>query len=239
MNIKFTIQRVLLTLIIITLLVIALVISYYYQHYNLVESSIEQHEFIIIPERSKQFMPAISKMMVSQDMQCEKMLYTDHDEMQLKLYWKLVTSYVSFHREGVRKLHSGSSSDVRTLTWYCSNSYLCDGLGYRFIGMTVSLMFAMFSNRVLLLRWDKTSAENTYLLPNMIDWRYLNYSLNGSFKDLGSFHERKSTGTRMKEYVDTMIKSLVGNTKHIQLLYNQIRFLDEIVSKLNSDFKGT
>jgi len=99
-----------------------------------------------------------------------------------------------------------------------------------------SLLFAMFSNRVLLLRWDKTSVENIYLLPNMINWKYPNHSLYGSFIDLGSFHE--ITGT-MRKYENKMIESLVGNTTHIQLLYNSKRALDKIISKLNSKFKGT
>jgi len=36
-----------------------------------------------------------------------------------------------------------------------------------------------------------------------------------------------------------MIESLVGNATHIQLLYNSKHALNKIISKLNSEFKGT
>ena len=231
MNKQF-IQKAILTLIIITLLVTTVVFCYCYQHYDLLKNRLVQRTLVVIPE--KQFVPEISTMMALQGIQCEKVPHKEYVQMQLKLYYEFVNNYKSFHREGVKKLHSGKSSDVRTLTWHCSNSYLCGGLGYRFLGMTTSLLFAMFSNRVLLLRWDKTSVENTYLLPNMIDWRYLNYSLNGSFKDLGSFHE--ITGTR-KQYENKMIRSLAGNTKHIQYLYNLLSHPEEIISKFNPQVK--
>jgi len=70
----------------------------------------------------------------------------------------------------------------------------------------------------------------------MINWKYHNHSLYGSFLDLGSFHE--ITGS-MRKYENKMIESLVSNTIHIQMLYNSKCALDKIISKLNSKFKGT
>ena len=136
----------------------------------------------------------MNAMITSQGIHCEKVLYTAPDKMQLKQYWKLVNDYTVFHRYSVKKLNNGKSSDVRTLTWHCGSTHLCGGLGYRVMGMTVSLLLAMFSDRVLLLKWDRTSAEDAYLLPNMIDWKYPNHSLNGSFKDLGHWITHKNGG---------------------------------------------
>ena len=170
----------------------------------------------------------MNRMVTSQGLQCRKILYKDTDMSIIKMYWELIDKYSLFHREGVRKLHNGQSSDVRTLTWYCSDAYLCGGLGYRLLGMTTHLLFAMATNRVLLLKWNKTSVENTYLLPSTIDWRYPKDTLNGSLQDLGSFN-----AVPLKIFQKKMVKSLTGNTMHIQMLFNQIHSVDKILPQLN------
>ena len=173
MIVKSTINKLLL--VIITAL---LVIANYYNDNWTSSSAANDIEYFIEPD---DFMSEMNKMMMSQSIWCEKMLYTKANQTQLIQYWKLVSNYKIFHRNGVRKLYSGKSSEVRTLTWHCDSTYECAGLGYRILGIAANLLFAIATNRVLLLKWDKTSAENTYLLPNMIDWRYPKHPLNGSF----------------------------------------------------------
>ena len=215
--------RLLLFLIITASLVITLTI--YYNDYWSFTSSASEIEYIIKSNHS--IISEMNEVMMSQGIQCEKNSYTKAHQKQLMQYLKLVSNYKIFHRNGVRKLHSGKSSEVRTLTWHCDSTYKCGGLGYRILGIVTNLLFAIATNRVLLLKWDKTSAENTYLLPNMIDWRYPNHSLNGSFQDLGSFRERV-------EFEQRMIDSITADTLHVKLLYNRINHIDTIISKLHS-----
>ena len=61
----------------------------------------------------------------------------------------------------------------------------------------------------------------------MIDWRYPNHSLNGSFQDLGSFRERV-------QFEQRMIDSITADTLHVKLLYNRINYIDKVISKLQS-----
>ena len=218
---------VLLIVIVVSLLVITLLVysnNYYYGDVD-INTVVAKEIKSINPNR---YVSKMNRMLTSQGMQCRKMSYTDTDKSLIKWYLELIDKYSVFHRDGVRKLQSGKSSDVKTLTWHCSNAYLCGGLGYRLLGITTNLLFAMATNRVLLLKWDKTSAEHTYLLPSTIDWRYPKDALNGSSQDLGSFH----VGS-IQTFTKEMIKSLTGNTMHIQMLYNHIHKADEILPKLN------
>ena len=224
MIVKSTIKKLFL-IIITALLVIALIIPY--NNYWSSSPAASEIEYFIEPN---DLVSEMNKMMMSQSIWCEKISYTKANQKQLMQYWKLVSNYKIFHRNGVRKLHSGKSSEVRTLTWHCDSTYECAGLGYRILGIAANLLFAIATNRVLLLKWDKTSAENTYLLPNMIDWRYPNHSLNGSFQDLGTFH----AASAMEIFEQEMIDSIAGNTLHVQFLYNRVHSVDNIISKLYS-----
>ena len=202
-----------------------LVITFY--HWSLYSNK-NEIEFMYSDNASE-----IYKIIALQDIHCEKVSYTEPDKMQLKWFWELVNDYKVFHKDNMKKLYNGKSTDVRTLTWHCGSTYPCGGLGYRVMGITVSLLFAMLTNRVMLLKWDRTSAEDTYLLPNMIDWRYPNFSLNGSFKDLGCWTVH-TKGITNSKYREQMIQSLTGNTMHIQMLYNSVRYLDEFIPMLSS-----
>ena len=171
----------------------------------------------------------MDKMMNLQGIQCEKVSYTKSDIIKLKQYWKLVKDYELFHKDGINKLNNGNSGDVKTLTWYCSDSYICGGLGHRLYGITAFLLLAIASDRVLLLKWDDTSVENTYLYPNKINWKYPNHALNGSFSDMGRF---RSSSEKKKPKM--MVKPLAGNITHISLLYNhpnRINFLAATINK--------
>ena len=201
-------------------LVVALQLYYNdYQHINVVKS---RNEFNINSDNP------ISEIMNLQGLQCEELSYTERDLIELKKYWKLINDYQVFHSDGIRKLNSGKSSDVRTLTWHCTSTYDCDGLGHRVNGITAFLLLAIASNRVLLLKWDKMSVENVYLLPNMIDWRYPNHSLNGSFQDLGRFY-----GEGPKKSPMTMIDPLTGSTNHLSMLFNRLGATNELIKQLN------
>jgi len=149
---------------------------------------------------------------------------------------KLMADYAVFHNKGVQLLLSGKTSDVRTLTWNCVRD--CGGLGSRFRGFTVNLILAMLTNRVVLFRWDKASPVNMYLEPNMIDWRYQNYSLLDSFRDLGYIRRVHFVDPKKIHVLGNVTDALNGHTKHLQMRYNHIlkfnRTVFSLVSKANN-----
>ena len=220
MGVKTVVSKLLIVLV-ASVLVITLIKSYYYVNVDI--NTVVARETNLNRYESK-----MNRMVTLQGIQCKNISYTKADKSLIKWYSELIDEYSLFHREGVRKLHNGQSSDVRTLTWHCSDAYLCGGLGYRLLGITINLLFAMATNRVLLLKWDKTSAENAYLLSSTIDWRYPKNTLNGSFQDLGSFHAGS-----IEIFRKEMIKALTGSAMHIQMLYNHVRSVDVILPQLN------
>ena len=152
--------------------------------------------------------------------------YAKVELQQLQILWNLMGIYKDFHRAGVEHLRNGNSRKVRTLTWHCGDE--CAGLGFRFKGIIVNLFLAIFSDRVLLLKWDKVSLENTHLSPNMIDWQYRDYSLTGSSVDLGSYSIKASK--RLMNYTKNWISIIAGDTMHLQMLYNRDKYLNEMLS---------
>jgi len=53
-----------------------------------------------------------------------------------------------------------------------------------FKGTTVTWILGMLTGRVELRKWNRESTENKHLIPNMIDWRYLDYKLEGTSFDV-------------------------------------------------------
>ncbi|XP_065908547.1 uncharacterized protein [Dysidea avara] len=156
--------------------------------------------------------------------------YTEMEIQQLQILWDLMDIYKDFHRAGVEHLRNGNSRKVRTLTWHCGDD--CAGLGFRFKGIIVNLFLAIFSDRVLLLKWDKVSLENTHLLPNMIDWQYHDYSLAGSSVNLGTYIIKYANV--QDNYEKKWINVIAGDTMHLQMLYNRDKHLNEMLSGIFS-----
>ena len=217
MNVKKQVLRVF-----IIIVISVIVVNIYYSDSSPVE---RRNVLAVDPEN---LISEMNTIMNLQGIQCESLSYTERDLIKLKRYWKMINDYQVFHSDGIRKLNSGKSSDVRTLTWHCTDTYDCGGLGHRVNGITTFLLLAIASNRVLLLKWDEMSIENVYLLPNMIDWRYPNHSLNGSFKDLG----RLFLGGQEKNPM-TMIDPLAGNISHISMLFNRLGSVNKFIKQLN------
>ena len=166
------------------------------------------------------------------DLHCRQPVY-DFEKNDLE---ELLRNYAVFHSEGVRLLLSGETNNVRTLTWNCVSD--CGGLGSRFRGFMVNLMYAILTNRVLLFRWASISPVNMFLEPNMIDWRYQNYTFNNSFRDFGYIRRVHFVEPERKVVLDKVIDTLIGPTKHIQMRYNHIlklnRTIFSLVSKANN-----
>ena len=181
----------------------------------------------------KNFLPSPSNLepLPGGDLNCEEPKYDVKDQKVVNTFNALLPEYALFHNEGIQLLQSGQLNNVRTLTWYCAETYECGGLGTRFRGFMATLTFAILTNRVLLFRWDHPSAENVYLLPNKVDWQYRDYSLKltESFKDLGLIKRLHLVDERYKYLIDDFIDTLVGTTSHVQVHYNPI---EKLVSTL-------
>ena len=225
MNVKSQVLRIF-----IISILLGMVVNIYYSRYLSFSPVKSRNVVNVNPENS---ISEMTRIMHLQGIQCENLSYTEHDLIELKRYWKMINDYQLFHDDGIRKLNSGKSSDVRTLTWHCTDSYDCDGLGHRVNGITAFLLLAIASNRVLLLKWDKISIENVYLLPNMIDWRYPNHSLDGSFEDLGRFFSGKNLKPK------AIIDPLAGNKNHISMLFNRLGSINKYINELNMKQNNT
>jgi len=178
--------------------------------------------------------PSNLKSLPSGDLNCEESQRTVEDQRIANIFNALLPEYTLFHNEGIRLLQSGQINDVRTLTWYCADTYVCGGLGTRFRGFMVTLIFAILTNRVLLLRWDHPSAENLYLLPNKVDWQYCNFTLKlaESFKDLGIIKKLHIAHETYKYVIDEFIDTVVGTTSHVQVHYNPIYHIVPILCRI-------
>ena len=86
-------------------------------------------------------------------------------------YSKFLTelaNYTAFHAR------ERNSATARKILFLCDKKHFCGGLGDRIRGVTYTLLLAMLSRRVFLLDWRDSRLDKgpqTYLEPNMIDWR--------------------------------------------------------------------
>ena len=78
------------------------------------------------------------------------------------------TNYAKFHQQRLEQAQEG-----RFLIYDCTSS--CGGYGNRIFGITMSLLFAILSNRVLLIEMTYPFDINRLLHPNAIKWNYTGY----------------------------------------------------------------
>ena len=170
----------------------------------------------------------------------DRQLCDNEDECaHLSYLWHMAQLYSSFHSRGVQQIKDGWLDSVRTLTWYCGSTNDCGGLGYQFQGMTVTWVLGMLTGRVMLLKWKDESVVSKYLLPHMVDWRY-QYKLKGSFVDLGNFAQyirndksKNRSAARITVYYHNMMKALTGSVPHVQMHFNLLTYLNQIIFNLS------
>ena len=93
--------------------------------------------------------------------------------MKLEVFRKKLKEYTDFHREQIELVRNGTipASKVPSLTWSCSDSRFCSGVGDQFYRIEIALLLAMASNRVLGIQWDSVSMNTMkYLKPHTIRW---------------------------------------------------------------------
>ena len=100
-------------------------------------------------------------------------LYNKKLGMKLEVFRKKLKEYTDFHRDQIELVRNGTipASKVPTLTWSCSDSTFCSGVGDQFYRIEIALLLAMASNRVLGIQWDSVSMKTMkYLKPHTIRW---------------------------------------------------------------------
>ena len=160
----------------------------------------------------------------------------------LSYLWNMAQLYVSFHSRGIQQIKDGHSDSVRTLTWYCGSTNTCGGLGYRFQGMTVTWLLGMLTGRVILFKWEDESESvvSKYLSPHMVNWRYGDFKLKGSHVDLGNFVQyvrsdsnKNHAAAKIAVYYHNMMKALTGSIPHVQMHFNLLSHLNELIFNLS------
>jgi len=170
---------------------------------------------------------------------CETSACIGTDCNYLSYLWEMTHLYASFHSDGVKKIREGKSSSVRTLTWYCGGLNSCGGLGYRFQGMTVTWLLGMLTGRVILFKWSHESTVNKHLMPNMIDWRYPDYKLEGTSFDVGNFADfMEHFGARnFVKYNRKLLEAVTGNITHVEAHYNLLECINHLIFKVGLHYK--
>ena len=78
------------------------------------------------------------------------------------------SNYAKFHQQSLQENHKG-----RFLLYECNSR--CGGYGNRIRGITMSLLFAILSNRTFLTQMNFPFDINRLLHPNEITWNYTGY----------------------------------------------------------------
>ena len=81
------------------------------------------------------------------------------------MFSSVFTQYAEYHKQVVTQQRKG-----RFLKYVCNSR--CGGYGNRIQGITVALMFAILSNRTLLIEMKYPFDINILLHPNAIQWNY-------------------------------------------------------------------
>ena len=102
-------------------------------------------------------------------------MYVSTTEKSTKVFakedsvWFMVfTNYAKFHQQSLVQEHKGNF-----LIYECNS--LCGGYGNRVHGITMSLLFAILSNRTFLIQMNFPFDINQLLHPNAIQWNYTGY----------------------------------------------------------------
>ena len=133
-----------------------------------------------------------------------------------------VKQYASWHKQQrkryleAKRENSSSADDIRFLISRCLEHDTCGGASDRLQDMPWNLMLANQTNRVLLVRWEKPSQLEDYLVPpeDGIDWtvqgemyemlRKENWNLRGKENNLKlkivSTIRRDSAAPRFRQY---------------------------------------
>ena len=111
-----------------------------------------------------------------------------NDSTLARFQTKLV-EYAHFHRKQLQliKNHSTPKPLLRMLSWVCPEAGYCSGLGDQFYKIELAFLFALESNRLFGIQWNRVSMNlMKYLKPNAIRWDLVG-------ENAGNIHGRVSS----------------------------------------------
>ena len=97
-------------------------------------------------------------------------LTTTHNRNEIKCFDNplIFTEYSKFHQRNVAE-----NQYKKFLIYVCND--ICGGYGNRIHGITMSLLFAILSNRIFLIQMNYPFDINKLLHPNVIEWNSIKY----------------------------------------------------------------
>lgn len=122
-----------------------------------------------------------------------------------------VKEYATFHKEQrakyltAKRNNMPTPSDIKFLISRCLSSDKCGGASDRLQDMPYNMMLANKTNRVLLVRWEKPSQLEHYLIPPVdgIDWTVQD-EMYEYLKNEGDWHLRGKEEDRRLQIVSTI-----------------------------------
>ena len=166
---------------------------------------------------------ANSSSMSEEHLHMRACLINEASEIRLELFRKKLKEYTDFHRDQIELVRNGTipASKVPTLTWSCSNSTFCSGVGDQFYRIEVALLLAMASNRVFGIQWDSVSMNTMkYLKPHTIRWDLV-YGDRGIILDQRTLKDNESNLSCDNEMCANEKASRKSVSKFMNTVYNE------------------
>ena len=142
------------------------------------------------------------------------------------------TDYAKFHQRSLVQEHKGNF-----LIYVCNS--LCGGYGNRIHGITMSLLFAILSNRTFLIQMTHPFDINQLLHPNAIKWNYTGYKnmkkmIKKDFKLMDTGGLKNNWLSFSTELFNLSVNTITLHTNLGFLYYYKV--FDDKWSKLLRDF---
>ena len=135
--------------------------------------------------------------------------------------------YFDWHNAQVSKINSCNYQDYRYMVLRCSNEERkCGGLSDRIKSVPFFIALAAKSKRIFMIRWQRPTKLEEFLLPNEIDWSFPDWMYNETgFQKQREFHR---SGRMIHKHVDhnTTTLFLEGKIQSFQGGSNQYYELD-------------
>ena len=124
------------------------------------------------------------------------------------------TNYAKFHQQSLVQKHKGNF-----LIFMCTGQ--CGGYGNRIHGITMSLLFAILSNRTFLIQISHPFDINRLLHPNAVKWNYTGYR---NMKNMIKKDFNLRNFGPLKKKWPSFPKELFNPDVNIITLYNNLGF---------------
>ena len=161
----------------------------------------------------------------------------------------LLPEYFDWHRKQTRRLNECNYEKYKFIFLRCSNGdRKCGGVADRLKTLPFVIAAAAKSKRIFMIRWERPTKLEEFLVPNEINWsvpQFL-YNKTDSFKDTKFIPTARKVVPSIKRYrkklvIETLIQDYYGGSRYYEELDceldNKKQFDAELAAKLQ-DFLG-